>query len=385
MKKIYSNFDGLDIAFQGSVSKKILAQLAEAQKEAQEGQKEEVIELGKSHLKVCVATSGGSGGYAYRFDTGVDGAVWFVAKSNDVKRWNVRVSVKSLAFALHGYEGVKNHILHVLDCLEARGKGRIDKATGKFTDQPLESISRFDFCVDFIAPNFQINSEHFIAHSRSTKQIYGKTLELDTVRRGNNIESVRIGKMPNKQVAIYNKTKEIINNNKSYWWKIWGIDKDSVECDVWRVEVRAGKEELIKWESRTFTALEEKAGNITDHILKSIRYVNPSADKNHTRWKSKPIWNDTIKAVNEGMMEYTSQEAKREDILKGFHAEKLAIYQQQMMGLAVSYGALKGVKIKDLPELMKHLSIDMKDDLLWNFNKIQDKYEKAVQRFSMLH
>lgn len=71
-----------------------------------------------------VAETGARGGYKYRFDTGLDGEIWFVAHSLKRDGWNIRVSAKSLALALHGYEGVKARILGRLAALEAKGLAR---------------------------------------------------------------------------------------------------------------------------------------------------------------------------------------------------------------------------------------------------------------------
>ena len=126
------------------------------------------------------------------------------------------------------------------------------------------------------------------------------------------------------------------------------------------------------------------SGNITEKILGDIRYVNPSTDKNHTRWELNIIWSETLKAVKKDMMKYKSKEASRDAILEGIHAEKESIYHQQLIGLIISYGALMGVEVKELPELVKHLALDMKDELFGNFHKVQDKYDKAFKRFSLL-
>ena len=149
MQLIYNNFDGLDITFQGALPEKILNKLSSAKAQAQNEKRSVLMELGSENMSVMVAETGASGGYRYRFDTGMDGEVWFIAHSTNSEGYNIRVSAKSLALALHGYEGVKERILNRFKILEAMGQGRHDD-TGKVINTPLERISRFDYCFDFI-------------------------------------------------------------------------------------------------------------------------------------------------------------------------------------------------------------------------------------------
>ena len=107
--------------------------------------------------------------------------------------------------------------------------------------------------------------------------------------------SVTVGKMPNRQVIVYDKRAEVIARSKSYWWVIWndtlrraglpllqydtvrreaGADPtpvtvpyvensaphiDATQPDisrVWRIEFRAGKNRLKDtWGIRTWGQL----------------------------------------------------------------------------------------------------------------------------------
>ena len=300
MQLIYNNFDGLDITFQGSLPEKVLNKLSNAKNQAQNEKRSVLIELGGDNGSVMVAETGASGGYRYRFDTGMDGEVWFIAHSTNSEGYNIRVSAKSLALALHGYEEVKGRILNRLGTLEAMGKGRHNDA-GKVINTPLERISRFDYCFDFImGADFKPTPDRFVAHQRAKKHVYGEhgVLPSYSSSNGDKINTIRIGEMPNRQIAIYNKTKEIKSNAKQYWWDIWGIDKKSFKesfKQIWRIEVRAGKTELDKWPLKRFKEFEDKAGDVTNSILKAIRYTDPlKGDLNRSRWPIAPIWQKSI-------------------------------------------------------------------------------------------
>ncbi|MEJ0062362.1 MAG: hypothetical protein WDO70_03960 [Alphaproteobacteria bacterium] len=121
MQMIYQNFDGLDVAFQGSLPPSILEALEQGKQQALAQGEDALVLLGLKQCPVLVAETGARGGYAYRFDTGPAGEVWFVSKSIDPKRWNIRVSVKSLNFGLNGYAAVKQNSIAFLTELGAYG------------------------------------------------------------------------------------------------------------------------------------------------------------------------------------------------------------------------------------------------------------------------
>lgn len=94
-----------------------------------------------------------------------------------------------------------------------------------------ESINRMDFAMDFLVPpDFEPKHEQFVDHRR-TKMVsrYFKEDQDDedqstAVHSGGRCESVTIGKMPGRQVIIYDKRREAIDKHKMHWFKIWGID-----------------------------------------------------------------------------------------------------------------------------------------------------------------
>jgi hypothetical protein len=141
MDLIYQNFDGLDVSFQGAFPQSILEQLEAGKKEAQRQRKSVLIRLGEKQIPVLVAETGAKGGFSYRFDTGLDGEVWFAANSTKSDHWGIRVSVKSLCVALRGYYGVKKKILTLLGDLSAIGPSQTDPNTGKVVSFPKESVT----------------------------------------------------------------------------------------------------------------------------------------------------------------------------------------------------------------------------------------------------
>lgn len=371
MKPIYNNFDGLDISFQGALPEYILKQLRKAKEQAQIERANVIIDL-NSGFPVSVAETGAKGGYQFRFDTGVDGETWFIADSDNMNLWNIRVSVKSLNLALRGYKGTKEKVLDIL-------YNKLNAAILK------ERVSRFDYCVDFQSGDFELIPKNIISHNKSKRKfnlISAKDFEISGTAR--NIESVRIGTMPNRQLVIYNKLKEIISSKKDYWWDLWNINKEEFKGQIWRVEIRAGKKELNSWNIRKFSDLEIKAGDVILDILNSIRYVIPNEnDNNSSRWHNEPFWNELINVIKRDLFDYISQ-AKREEIIEGIRKEKIEEAQKRLTGGLRGYSALTGKHISQLPEVIEEISGIATENLSKNKKKEMQKYEKSKNKYKML-
>ncbi len=92
---IYRGFDGLDVAFQGALRRDLVEQLDAAKAEAQERARPILVEY--RSMRFLLAETGAPNGYAFRCDTGDDGAIWFFKRGMSGADWNIRVSVKSMA------------------------------------------------------------------------------------------------------------------------------------------------------------------------------------------------------------------------------------------------------------------------------------------------
>ncbi len=367
MELIYNNFDGLDVSFQGALPEEILNKLKETKQQAQSEKRDIPLEIGNDRRLVMVSETGAKGGYAYRFNTGPIGETWFIAHSTDSRFWNIRVSISSLKLALSGYEAVRSGLLTALQALNAFGPSRLDSALGEIINLPIESISRFDFCYDFIMPSgFEPLTSRFIAHHRTkrSENLKKKYIEAEIDYKGDKIESVRLGKMPGRQVNIYNKTQEIAVKNKFYWWDIWSLKqqtfKDSLK-QIWRIEVRAGKNELNKWGLKTFKDFEEKVGDVILKTLGAIRYTDPlENDLNRSRWPNHPLWDKCLEAsLGNALGEYISN-APRENILKGFRDNHIEDARKRVIGNLIPLGALLGDTPEIIPSICDSLRYDLK-------------------------
>lgn len=390
MELIYSNFDALDMSFQGVFPEKLLNKLSEAKEQAQTEKRDIVLELGNDGKEVKVSETGMRGGYKYCFDTGLDGEKWFVAHSTNSKNWNIRVSVKSLALALHGYEGVKKRVIKRLISYDAHGQSRKESGSEAVTNFPLERISRFDFCFDFIMPAaFEPLPKRFVAHQRAQKHVYGEEGQIRNYAalNGDKINTVRIGEMPGRQAVIYNKTKELNASSKHYWWKIWDIDPEAFKetfKGIWRIEVRAGKEELNKWDLKRFKDFDLKAGDVIAAILKAIRYTKPLKDDlNRSRWPNDPIWQAAIDNAYSVLKPYSSN-ALRENILKDYRENVIEGYIERLIGNTIGLTAAKGYDISEIPIVIEELQSQIEYIAEKDIGFLVTKHQKASERFRFL-
>ncbi len=378
MKLIYQNFDGLEISFQCAVPIAILKTLEQAKKEAQSCRSPAYVELGPNHLPVMVHETGARGGYTYQFSTGPDGEIWLVGDRESRDQWNVRVRVRSLCLALYGYEKTKEKILSVLlESLLAKGPEENDKI-------PQERISRIDYCLDFhFEENFQPSYLNFVCAGRTKKGFIGE-LSVQTESTGQAVEYVRIGKMPNRQVVLYDKTREIISTKKSYWWKLWGIKKSEFEGQIWRVEIRAGKKELNKWNLRTFADFEKMVGDVISTTLKEFKYTVPNPnDKNMTRWPMDIIWVKSIQATETDLIDYISN-AERNSVLKEIRENLISQYKKLISGIFVGLTAATGKDLAQIPEVLDLVCDELYQELSENPKKFIQKYNKKIEKFEFL-
>lgn len=385
MELIYSNFDGLEISFQGAFPETILKQLERGRNEAEQNRRNSLVYLGVKEIPVQVAETGARGGFRYRFDTGLDRETWFVARSTNPEQWNIRVSVKSMALALHGYSGVKDNIIQTLIDLGAYGYDKINDITGEIDDFPKERISRFDVCFDFVTEDFIPDPNHLITHNRTKRKLlFSNNKEGELIFSGNNLIYLRIGSMPNRQLVFYNKIKEIAELNKIYWYKVWNINKKEFNKKIWRIEARAGKKELNKWNLRTFKDFEKKAGDVIISILEENRYVIPNKDKNRSRWPLAPFWKTAIKNANQNFDNYISK-AKREEIVIATRKELQERYKKHLMGMAAPLSVALGHEdIDQIPGVLDGVKQDLEDIRKNQSHILKKKMKKAQDRLVFL-
>lgn len=359
-KVIYTGVDKLEIVFNCYVSQKTLSLLEEAKTVSQE--EERLSKTVLNGLPVKVYPTGRAGGFAFQFDTGVDGEVWAVKNSKKLG-WNVSVSIKSSSLAQYGYETVKE---------------RLQNRLKKFNiDVIEESIGRFDFCVDFLAPDFQLDPLAFSKHS-NCKHLSHADGESYSIQ-GRRFNAVTIGSMPFKQIQVYDKTLEVNKKGKTEWWEIWGLDKEDKKNKVWRVEFRAGKRHLKDdWDIRSFKDLEEKAGDMFTQLLSDIRMLDTSTDQaNITRVKTHSFWKTCLEKIHNVFEVFGHAKV---NVVATTREKTKGIYSKMICGIASSYSYVKGFEIDEIDKLKEALFEEISDFLHYNQKHYRKTYQKAEER-----
>ena len=350
VKLLYAGFDGLDISFQGALPRETLDLLDTAKKQAAELRDPQLRAIGPGKVKAHVQSHGMKGGYAFVLDTGPLGEIWFFMDNSDPRNWNVSVSVRAAALATNGYHATKRHLLERLAAMGCR--------------IAQESIRRVDFAMDFLMPeSFELKLDQVVAHSHAKLAPYWSdkanpegSSELTTnkpsaVLRGRKLETVTVGKMPGRQVTIYNKRKAAIEQRKLFWFKIWDIPQSDPTANIWRVELRAGKAELKKrWQLSTFADFEASIGDVYTLAAEKVRYLDDfQTDGNISRQRQHPLWDAVQETLQQELLEFRA--GLLPDQVKAVNREQLIeTYFQQIVGNAASLSVALGLEEEEIRE-----------------------------------
>ena len=281
LRTLHKGFDGFDVAFQGALNPDDIDILERARKQAEIQHQPALVDLGPGKVAMHVAESGSKGGYAFRCDTGPLGETWFFKRDLSRDGWNIRVSMKSQPLALLGLKEVWKQLQEKLNSL------------GIFSAR--ESVGRIDFAIDFLMPSgFELQPNRFVAHAKATNAEHDYTIKPQKIApdefqvhwRGRVASSVTIGKMPGRQLIVYDKHQEVMQKRKFHWFEIWKLAEEEKTFPIFRVEVRAGKAHLKNWNVTTFEQLQTNIADILVSAVSSIRYVieNPE-EENVSRWR----------------------------------------------------------------------------------------------------
>ena len=370
---LYAGFDGLDVAFQGCVSDKVLPLLADSRAEAEALNGPVAREV--NSLCFTVAPSGAKNGFRYRLDTGDDGEVWLVKHNADARQWNLFASVRSFTLLTYGYPGVKRRLFERLARLEAT--------------VAAASVNRVDFACDLDAPGFEPDPECFVAPARTQARSYhpgdgareGERLEVHRLAR--RVNGITIGRMPGRQVCFYDKRADCLLKRKPHWPAAWGLDLTKHRDAVWRVEARAGRDELARHLAvRSFDCLEVGLVPIVASILDKIRYVQPSpTDLNPARWPIHLLWDLANQHILAAIEAHAFEPSPPRRDLPIPLASKREMLRRQLIGLSRSYAALSGVREGQAGEIGDLVGAVLDTD--WRENP--DKAEQGLARARARH
>ncbi len=335
-KLLHAGFDTINLAIQGSLPPKILDQLRDARDEAAAQQEAALCELADGDFAAHVASYGAKGGYAFRLNTGPTGAKWMIKDNSDPNQWNIFVSPRSAMLLTHGYAETFAIIEQTIADLGGKVIG--------------VSLNRADFAMDFLTHGFELDFNRFVTHARcKLKPHWSKTEKPEdpdqprSVLNGRRVESVTIGSMPGRQIIVYDKRIEAIARHKPHWFEVWGVDRDDPDLEVWRVEVRAGKDHLKDaYNIRTLEDFENSIGDVIVNSLDKIRYLaSGQTDSNISRQALHPLWEAAQATAQRDLLELRS--GLTPDQVRSIEREKaMDVYLKQVLGNAIGYAVALG-------------------------------------------
>lgn len=381
MIPIYRGFDGLDVSFRAQISEEFAHELQQAKEWAQETRQETCLAF--AGKKLLVAESGARGGYAYRASTGLLGATWFFKRPNPSDPWGVRVSCGSFMLAELGLGRARSEIYRTMEQL------------GVSVQPHGESIGRIDYAIDIFAPDLVLHPENFVMHSNANRADHFEQDEMTVNGKSGRVTSVTVGKMPGRQVIVYDKRAEIIARHKWAWFDIWNAnlaksDLPTIDFSnpsnsrIWRVELRAGKSHLKDgWNIRTWRDLDERLGDLLEFAANSIRYAEPSCDSNRSRWPLTLLWELVLKQLEEDLFEMRNfappNTIKR--VQREAHARLL---ERQSLGLLVTCAAIKGVSIEQLSTEVIAQGKRFADEIAKDRSGYESKLRESADRYEVL-
>jgi len=372
MEVKHLNFDALVVSYQGRICKKARKLMHDAKTAAKASGDEELFEFnGVSGL--IKGHGNGGAGWAFIINTGDDRETWLIKDSDDPGQWNIQVSVRAIQLASVGYEGAKKRIYEVLEAL------------GAITLK--ESINRIDIAIDVLAEGFQPEPEKMIYHSRTKLSRHYEAGEEGAgdyvnVIGNRNIESLTIGKLPGRQIQIYDKRKECIAKRKGFWFELWGY-KGKDDCpQIWRTEVRFGKKYLYDNNISSFADLEKHLGFMLGKAFEDVRMVEKVNQTNVTRSKTHSFWafcqSEIVKILDGAASLFD-----RERILSVSKREYNGMLEAQFLGVITTWAASRGVTVAEcLKELPGAISGLIGLNLEMNKDRFAKKHQKAVERLS---
>lgn len=343
MRILHQGFDRLEVAIEANVTHKTADLMQAAKDQAEEAGHAVPFTHGGADLDI---QPHGGGGYRYLLRGGTLDASFAIKKPNPRDAWGIRVMIGSELLATQGLGHARAYIAKTLARLGVQfGAHQV-------------SIGRADYCVDVLAPGFELIPDRFVMHSHASRADHMEHMR--SHGKSGRYSSVTVGKNPGRQVIIYDKRAEVIAKRKPIWWDIWNanlaregallLDPQDRSAQVWRIEVRAGKACLKdRWAIRQWAEFDALFGDVVAEALDKVRYCSPArGDANRARWGLDPIWALVRDAMGDDLLDMRSHVDPDHVRYVERDAHTRLIFAQ-LLGLATTHAALEGVTAQGLP------------------------------------
>ncbi len=224
---------------------------------------------------------------------------------------------------------------------------------------------------NFVTPGHAKISAHW-----EDEQPAGESGEpIQPVMRGGRFETVTIGKMPRRQVTLYDKRRAAIDKKEPHWFDAWGVDRNDPGQQVWRVEIRAGKKALEKGHiKRSFEAIDADFPAFLQRAAHEIRYVVGKQDhSNVSRAVTHPLWKVAAGALQR-LSETDSPPLPEARVLDLMRKQRRDMGVQQAFGNLINALLLDGVPRERIKTRFRNLASD------WAARYVEDQGEDVFFR-----
>ena len=220
--------------------------------------------------------------------------------------WDISVTYSAAVLWQYTYQVAQQMIMDVL-----LNEMRPICATGEGIET-WQRISVAHYALDFYSPDLSSEfgfhfPEQFVCHSSAKARV---DFEQKGYVMGTSVrcQTFTIGSKKSLQIQLYDKITEIKEASGKMWmYKIWEREgfypSEDKKKDVWRLEIRMGKDFLRGNGGRnieTPAQLIENVELLLSEALTTRRLVEPDPDKkdkNKRRWPFHPFWGQALEEV----------------------------------------------------------------------------------------
>lgn len=374
---LHSGFDGLKFTLQAQIPTNLRADLADLKHCAKRDNCEYVLDCGPVKFNVS-----GKGARGFTAHTGDHGAAWLFQDPEDPIPNNPPITIDFRAFGL-ATGGLRAAEDHFRTCMAALAI--------PYTDNQLR-VTRADFAVDFLAPWFEPDRDALVAPPGTKVTEYTGIDETATVSTGTRVQGLRAGTIANRQLAIYDKRVEVIQQNKLGWLEIWNaarremskppLDlKDREALQVWRFELRLGSKQLRdKFQLHNWADIRNILGDAFTDAVQRIRYCAPTRDQNRARWPTHALWRQMESVIGNDLAENCSGVLPC-DVADANRTAKMRELDAQLAGLLVTRAAVSGVTADDFRDFLDGHTTALQRQVDEHPTPLVERLAKATARY----
>lgn len=305
-RQLSQGWDSWQEAFELLPSEKLVDRLEKAKARALElsAASDSVVPFNMNGFSM-MAHAYASKGSSFRLSCG--DFLFMIGSGHHKKKWQVSVRYLSAGLWERGLSALQELVRAILWTGEEFEGNKTDRPDRRMEGhQAGVRVSRADYCFDFYCPDFQREfrprlQEAVVAHSSVKSHAHA-----DCWAKGGRGETLNIGMISGVQVAIYDKTKEIVEASGKEWMiDLWLIATDGEWIwdekpdNVWRLEIRLGKQFLKDRNVRNCGQVLEQRDELLTEALYTRRLTRPSrTDQDRKRWPLHPLWSLAVEAIS---------------------------------------------------------------------------------------